>query len=603
MGSKGGDDGLVEPPNTDSEFLITGEVQFWRMPPERWPSALRTARDVGIQRVSTYLSWRRHEPRRGAPDLKGRYGPELDVHRFLQLCRDLNLEVQLKPGPWICAEEPGGGLPDWVLADSSIIALDHDNRPVMGYNWPFKHPMPSYASQVFRDMTRKWITFVWKDLSEFLSGEGPIMATQLDNEPSLGFQDSMYGFDYHPESIKKFRNFVISKYGSLEAVASAWGMNIGALEDVQPPQPDDKRSAEPYCDLREHDWITYQQLYICDYLRWLQQINEESGAGRLTDFVNLNTHPVRGMPQSGPEIVRALRSSAKDVVVGEDHYFIPPLAQEDIMGLALAAAQGIASGTSLVWAPEMQAGIWRSPGESVTYPDPTETEIAAWWALGLALGYKGFNLYMLVNRENWELSPIHADGTPTALLGAVKSLLTTVRSVTDISSYRPVAQACLVWDTESLRDAYRVRGTQAAPNTEWDNPASRQSYNTLLDHAAVMTRNGVHYRVCSLEDTDPRLPLVRAVTKAEDVAAIAPIIEAPHGVLARLHRAPSGEELLYVVVWARDVPLSGVRLSFTQCQAVRLRSSCRDGDYAVVNGVVVLGHLNPGLNLFHVLRA
>jgi hypothetical protein len=583
--------------------LITGEVQFWRMLPDDWESALHAVKDVGIDSIATYLSWRRHEPIPGTADLRGVHGPELDVHRFLRLCADLHLTVQLKPGPWICAEEPGGGFPDWVTADDSIIALDHAGRLVSGYNPPFKHPMPSYASARFRDMVRGWISFVWNDLAEFVGPEGPIVATQLDNEPSLGFQDSMYGFDYHPESIDAFRQFVIARHGGLAAVADEWGISLNNIEDLEPPRPGRallQRALEP----RDQDWIRYQRSYIARYLAWLQQINHDCGIEQLADFVNLNTHPIRGVPQSGHTIATALRAAAPIAVVGEDHYFEPPITDHDLTGLAIAAAQGEASGSSLVWAPEVQSGIWRSPGEAVTYPDPTDDELAAWWAAALAVGYQGFNLYMLVDRENWEFAPIARDGRLRPLVGHARALLRATRAIPNLATYRPVPQVALRWNPTELSTAYRVRGTQSAPDTPWDDPLARAAYDAVIAHAIRLTSAGIPFLLSDDRNHPRGLPIVDAATAAEEIAAIAPAVSTSDpGILARTQRSPDSQEVLFIVPWARDAPREDIKLRFTDSRIVALREAISEAYIPVSNGTATLSHLSVGLNLFQIITS
>ena len=37
-----------------------------------------------------------------------------DVEKFLETAKDLGLFVVLRPGPYICAEHNGGGLPWWL---------------------------------------------------------------------------------------------------------------------------------------------------------------------------------------------------------------------------------------------------------------------------------------------------------------------------------------------------------------------------------------------------------------------------------------------------------------------------------------------------------
>lgn len=541
---------------------ISGEVQFWRMDPASWEESFTAVRGLGIGTIATYLSWRRHEPRPGDRDLRGRHGPELDVHRFLTLCRQIGLRVILKPGPWICAEETNGGLPDWLVVQDDVIALDHEGAPVLGYNPPFRHPMPSYASTRFRAEVEKWIRFVWTDLSDFVGDDGPVVATQYDNEPSLGFQDSMYGFDHHPEAL------------------ASWHAFLG--DATAPPRP--RRTGGRAPTPLERRWIRWQQHYIAGYLAWLRDVTSEAGAPGLAATINLNTHPVRGVPQSGRDIALALPGA----VVGEDHYFVPPLDSRDLAGLAVAAAQAQLTATPLVWAPEMQAGIWRSPGEYVDYPDPTVEELSGWWAAALAFGYQGFNLYMLVNRENWEHAPLPGSDAPLA--EAVRSLLATMRAVPDLAEFRPLADLALPWSNEILERAYRVRGTQAAPLAPWDDPAARAAYDAVEARALHAVERGLQV---SLDPTGAAASTGSPFPE--------PRLQAPEGVLARLHEHPDGRQLLYVVRWARHTALYDVQLRLGRGVTAVAEALTGDRHDVGASGIVQLSYLRSGLNLFHVV--
>jgi hypothetical protein len=540
--------------------LITGEIQFWRMDPAHWRPALESARDLGITTVATYLSWRRHEPRRGAADLRGAHGPELDVHAFLALCRELGMEVVLKPGPWICAEEVGGGLPDWILEREDLMARDADGAVVVGYNPPFRHPMPSYASRGFRALVEEWIGFVWHDLTEFIGPEGPVVATQYDNEPSLGFRDSMYGFDRHPDAL------------------AAWAARAGAAEPPLPRRPGDGDSAPTGL---ERAWIAFQEDYVVDWLRWLRDVGDRHGAGHLVGSVNLNTHPVRGVPQSGERIAGALPGA----VVGEDHYFVPPLTADDLAGLAIAAAQGRASGTALVWAPEVQAGIWVSPGVPVDHPDPRAAEIAAWWGAALALGYQGFNLYMLADRENWALAPLGRDGSPGASATHLRRLLATVAAEPELRDFAPVTQYGVPWSRSLLESAYRVAGTQAEPRTAWDDPVARAGYDAAIETAGAALRAGVAFHL------DPAASEAAAALPAPVVTASAPAL------LVRLHRHADGRELLHLVSATEEV--SRVEIVFADARGGALVDALSGADHPLADGRAFVDAA-PGLTLLRV---
>lgn len=54
-----------------------------------------------------YVSWNLHEPLPGEFDFSG----ILDIHRFIMMAHQLELNVIVRPGPYICSEWDNGGLP------------------------------------------------------------------------------------------------------------------------------------------------------------------------------------------------------------------------------------------------------------------------------------------------------------------------------------------------------------------------------------------------------------------------------------------------------------------------------------------------------------
>src|SRR5690625_7784009 len=61
--------------------------------------------------IDLYVHWGFHEEVEGQIDLSS---PERDLQRFLDLAHDQGLLVMARPGPYICSETDGGGLPWWL---------------------------------------------------------------------------------------------------------------------------------------------------------------------------------------------------------------------------------------------------------------------------------------------------------------------------------------------------------------------------------------------------------------------------------------------------------------------------------------------------------
>jgi hypothetical protein len=481
----------------ESRPFLAGEIQFWRMDPDTWRPAVDAARDVGITVVSTYLSWRRHEPRAREYDFDGATDPRLDVRRFLQICADAGVHVQLKPGPWICAEEPGGGYPDWLLDRGPLLARDDRGEPVIGYNPPFLHPVPSYANPEYLAEVRAWFTAVWNVIRDLVYPVGPVIALQLDNEPSSCFQDSMYGADYSAAALEAFREWLRGRRPELDA---------GAADPPRRPTP----GAAPVDRERLHDWIRFRTHATAAYLATLRDMHAELGGAELLYTVNLVTHPVHDVP-----VAHAAVRAATGAAVGEDHYYIPPLAAHDIHRLARSAATARAAGEPVPWIPELQAGIWRSPGEIVRYPDPHPLEQEIWAGAALALGFGGANLYMLVDRENWQHAPLTTTGAHSPFVGVAQDLVELSRLAPTAWETSPTPAAIVAWHRPDAYDAYAVTGTAREPEVSWHAPDSARAYRNWEALLETLTARGLPFELWDTATPLAGWPTVPLLVPAE----------------------------------------------------------------------------------------
>jgi beta-galactosidase len=96
--------------------IISGALHYFRVHPELWADRLRKARLMGLNTVETYVPWNLHQPHPGELRLDGL----LDLPRFLDLAAAEGLHVLFRPGPYVCGEWEGGGLPAWLLAEPGM---------------------------------------------------------------------------------------------------------------------------------------------------------------------------------------------------------------------------------------------------------------------------------------------------------------------------------------------------------------------------------------------------------------------------------------------------------------------------------------------------
>ncbi len=397
-------------------------------------------RRLGLPMVATYLSWRRHEPQPGVFDFDGRTDPRLNVPKFLELCRYLGLYVHIKPGPWICAEEPAGGYPDWLIQIPGIQVLNANEQTVKGYTPPFQSPIPCLLHPEYLRRAERWLTAVDDVIRPYCYPRGPILLIQLDNEPSLTFHDGMFESDYN--------SAIVGEDGQFQH----WLNRTGRSPDSYPPP----RSFEVirWNDLRRYfDWAEYKEWMLASHIEFLRSVHRKNGLSHVLFTSNLNEHEQLSTPNQWVELQRS------SGLTGYDYYFIPPFKERDLINVALSANYSLAV-APLAWAPEMMAGIWNSPGVDEEHPGFELKDVEFFHFLGLAFGLKGLNFYMAVNRENWENAPIQENGEPGATYSGVLKILELRQKIPDFNTLQPIREVAMLFDPMIAREAYISSGKE-----------------------------------------------------------------------------------------------------------------------------------------------
>ncbi|KAL2630274.1 hypothetical protein R1flu_014960 [Riccia fluitans] len=151
-------------------FLQSGSIHYPRSTPQMWPGLIDLAKKGGIDVIQTYVFWDGHEPMKGMYNFSGRY----DIVKFVKVVAAAGLYVNLRIGPYVCAEWDFGGFPSW-LADVPGIEFRTDNEP-------FKVEMEGFT---------KTIVSLMKENNLFATQGGPIILAQIENE--YGNIDNAYG--------------------------------------------------------------------------------------------------------------------------------------------------------------------------------------------------------------------------------------------------------------------------------------------------------------------------------------------------------------------------------------------------------------------------
>lgn len=149
--------------------VLSGEMHYARIPPEYWRVRLRMARAMGIDAISTYVFWNRHEREPGRYD----FDEWNDVAAYVRLAAEEDLHVILRPGPYVCAEWEFGGLPAWLMREGEIPVRSTDAR--------------------YMDPLREWLNRLGKELAPLQAAYGgPIIAVQIENEYGAFGNDEAY---------------------------------------------------------------------------------------------------------------------------------------------------------------------------------------------------------------------------------------------------------------------------------------------------------------------------------------------------------------------------------------------------------------------------
>lgn len=148
-------------------FLLNGEpfvvkaaeLHYPRIPRPYWNQRIKLCKALGMNTICLYTFWNAHEPQEDSFDFTG----QNDLREFVKLCRENDMKVILRPGPYVCAEWEMGGLPWWLLKKKDIRLREND---------------PYFLERV--DKFQKAVAEQVGDLT--VTDDGPIIMVQVENE-------------------------------------------------------------------------------------------------------------------------------------------------------------------------------------------------------------------------------------------------------------------------------------------------------------------------------------------------------------------------------------------------------------------------------------
>ena len=137
---------------------VMGEIHYSRVPAEEWQKEVRKMKDGGVTIIATYVFWNHIEEHEGIFNWSG----QRNLRQFLQVCKDEQMPVVLRIGPFCHGEARNGGIPDWVLTKNVKTRSEQPEFLAM-------------VEQLYRQIFTQMQGLQWKD-------GGPVIACQFDNE-------------------------------------------------------------------------------------------------------------------------------------------------------------------------------------------------------------------------------------------------------------------------------------------------------------------------------------------------------------------------------------------------------------------------------------
>lgn len=137
---------------------VMGELHYSRIPAAEWADEIKKVKEGGVTMIATYVFWNHIEEE----ECIFRWNGQRSLHDFLEACKQEQMPVILRIGPFCHGEVRNGGIPDWMFTKGCRL---RDN------NIPFL----TYVEKLYRQIFTQVQGLQWKD-------GGPVIAAQFDNE-------------------------------------------------------------------------------------------------------------------------------------------------------------------------------------------------------------------------------------------------------------------------------------------------------------------------------------------------------------------------------------------------------------------------------------
>ncbi len=144
--------------NNQPFYAISGEMHFSRIEEQFWEDEIIKMKMAGITMISTYLFWIHHEEEKGIFDWSG----NKNIRKFAELCKEHEIFILLRIGPFSHGECRNGGFPDWMFG-ATYDVRSNDEEYLF------------YVRRYIKEIGKQVEGLMFKDA-------GPIVSIQIENE-------------------------------------------------------------------------------------------------------------------------------------------------------------------------------------------------------------------------------------------------------------------------------------------------------------------------------------------------------------------------------------------------------------------------------------
>jgi beta-galactosidase len=274
--------------NGKNHMVLSGEIHYFRLPKSSWSMHLDLAKSTGLNTICTYVPWIVHEELYRQYDFSNNF----DLAYFLSLCLEKNLDVILKPGPYVMAEIKNEGLPYWIYEKfPEIIPSTWKNNKVTS-------PVVDYLHPHFLKEVYIWYKKLYEVIKPYtFESHGPVIGIQLDNEVGM-------------------LSWVTNQPTLTADTIDYLKLNLPDLKDVYAPQQNES--------IRYHQLLsTYMRQRFDQYIQTLKSYFYAFGLTHLIYFINIHgTSGGRGktFPIGISQLINTYHHH-EDILAGTDLYF------------------------------------------------------------------------------------------------------------------------------------------------------------------------------------------------------------------------------------------------------------------------------------------